>query len=502
MALLDRLLPDGRDTATLAAEAGGFGSILHLGNPSPVAKQTATVTSEDMRTPPGLLIEEDIWLRFITPSAEYTPDTIRDWRAQARNGTLRYWFSFADEAQRVALTGPLKKLRELVRCADFTFEVPRNLEKLGLSQELLDLASELRDYMEDEVEPHLPDAFAETGVDAFYCGLAADTPHFRVKGYRGKWESLEELEQVASRRFEWNVPTRGFRVYADAYYTKPIDVQALLDRHMLVFLEIDKAKPLDQRGMLWQLYDLWVFYQYIRRYWAETVRDTGKPIFRAGFPQGDTKAEAIAKACVQKLAHDLRVAAPSTVTLENLVAPTQGSASGGSHQQLLEFIKRDMAEIMLGHSDASSPQVGAGSQSVADQADDDTAVMVNGILRRMARFYQTQLIHPMIERAVGSAVAALICPRLTVKLAQTPNYATEAGILAQVLPVGMKVSPKQAAAKIGYDFVGDDEPFVEMPKTEPGASGAPLGKAEATAKAESKGGGAVPGRGAVRLVKP
>lgn len=490
MALFDRLTSPASETATLAAgDDGGFGSILKLGPPPSPARKAEETTRE--ATPPGLVIEEDIWLRFITPSAEYTPDTIRSWRDQANNGQLKQWFAWGDEAQRVAFTGPLKKARELARSADYTFAVPKNLDRLGLSQELIDLASELRDYVEDEVGQYIPDAFAETGVDAFYYGIAGDAPHFQVRGYRGKWDSLEELEQVASRRFEFYVPTRRFRVYADSYYTKPIDVGALLDRNMLVFLELDKAKPLGQRGVLWQLYDIWAFYQYIRRYWAETVRDTGKPIFLAQYPEGQTKLETIARAAIQKLAHDMRVAAPNGIKFENLVAPTQGTASGGSHQQLLEFIKRDIVEILLGHAEASGSQVNAGSQNVADQADNDTAVMMNGMLRRLCRFYQKQLVRPMVDRAVTPAVAKLICPMMTAKLVQTPNYSAEAGILAQVLPVGVKVSPKQVAAKIGYDEVKEGEAYVEMPATKAGDSGETLGKAEGIAKAEAKGGGPI-----------
>ncbi len=417
-------------------------------------------------------IDPDLWQRWIA-NEEYTPETIDLWRNNARGGQLKEWYSFMDEMPRTAVSTQLQKLRDHVCDATYQLlENPREARE-GFSskskggyekpvdQDILDISHRVHDWIEDTVMDKIPELNSGTGVDGDFYGISGAVPHFETRGYYGRWERLTELEQTASRRYRWYIPTRSFEIFGDSGYSKPYSVPKLVANGQLLFYEGDKHKHLDQRGKGWMVIHLWAIAQYVIRYWAETVQDDGKPIFWASYPQGNKFAERKAKAAIDRLAHDLRVALPNTIDLKLLQGIVAGRTSaGGAHQQLLEFVYRTLDQILLAHSHASGEQVGAGGKTAGAKASEDTIRMVNSLLRRLARWNTEQLIYPMVVRAVGPILASVVTPSVTAKCTQTPDYREESQTVANLVKAGQKLPPAEVATRTGYSVVQDGEPWV------------------------------------------
>lgn len=409
----------------------------------------------------NLRIDPELYRRWIQLGRQYPPEDVIYRREQARNGRLTEWFAYGDEIQRFGFTTEMSTLREDMEGANFRFLLPRAADEDGveqLSKEDLNLAHIAKDYAEDIFLDHLPEFFSSVIVDSEYLGIGGAAPHLEPRGYKGKWSSFEEIEQVPSRNFEFYRPTDSFRVYASWQENRIYQVADLAKRNSLVFIEQDKARPLDQKGMLWKLSAEWAFATYVMEYWMETVQDHGKPIFHASYPQGNKTAEKIAQDVINQLAFDLRVAHPDSVLLEMLESKTEGRGNqGGVHQQALEYLKRDFGAIILGHTHASGAQVGTGSRTSAEKADKNTIQRENGILRRGGRVVTKQLVMPRMVEAFGAEKARLICPRFSAEVSQTPDYESESRVILNLSQAGLRVNQEQQAERVGYELADNAE---------------------------------------------
>ena len=445
-------------------ENGSFNPSWLPAKASPVLETqiTATARPDGSRYATGdLVIDREQWRKWLELGHNYPPEDVVYRREQARNGRFVEWFAYGDELQRGAFVTEMLTLREDVEGADYRFLLPRGADEDGINQLSpadIELAKRMVDYCEDVFLEELPGYFSSAVVDSEYMGIGGAAPHWIPRGYQNKWKSLEEIEQVPSRHFEFYRPSDCYRVWSSWTENKVYRVDDLVKRGSLVFLEVDKARPVDQRGMLWALAPLACISSFMLQYWAETCQDEGKAVFAISFPQGNKSAEAQARATLEKLAHDLRVAHPDSLVLQFLQTKTEGRGKeGGLHQQLLTYLKRDFGSIILGHSHATSEQVGTGSRTGSEKADKNTIQRENGILRRGARNTRKQLIFPAVVDAVGLEKARLVCPRVQIQVRQTPDYESESRIVLNLSQAGLRVNQMAQAERVGYELAENAE---------------------------------------------
>lgn len=443
--------------------------------PNPVVPPQPSV-DEARKEPDQFAIDPDITAVRIPLSVRFEPEVLDAYREGARYGQLVAWYSALEELQRCGIAAPIGKLRALAQGADYT--LVRNPEDDGDEDTttpayLQELSKEVHEYVEDDLLPHLPDLFAETLVDGAYYGISAAIPHDDVRGYRRKYPSLREIEQVPSRLFDYSTQIKDFRLLAVPGEQTFYSVNELRRAGKLLFYETNRGKPLDQRGFGHQLFGLATMYEFCLQYWMEDVQDFGSQIFEAIHADNDKRGELLANKTIRAVAHNLRVAHGKSVELKLLGArdAVRGQL-GGPHQQLIEFLEREASKIVLGHDAASGDKTGTGSRTGGVKASEDTDMTANAFLRRGARFVERNLIAPRVRRAFGQKAFELCVPHLIVKVQQTPDFLMEAQVVKLLREANYHLRPGEVAKRTNYsvvekgNYVGkmEDEQQVEAAK--------------------------------------
>src|SRR5205085_6067126 len=65
---------------------------------------TVTAGGSSGPVPRDLRVEPDLWYRLINLASLYPFEQVTAWRNQARNGQVRYWIAYGEEAESIGAT--------------------------------------------------------------------------------------------------------------------------------------------------------------------------------------------------------------------------------------------------------------------------------------------------------------------------------------------------------------------------------------------------------------
>lgn len=245
-----------------------------------------------------------------------------------------------------------------------------------------------------------------------------------------------------------------------------IDGSALPPAKFIVHTpELKSGIPI-RSGFAWIVAWSWVFKQYTLKDWVSFLDIFGMPI-RVGKYHPSATADERRKllSAVSRIAVDAAAIIPESMQIEFL--ESKGFADK-PFQNMAEYLDKQMSKAILGQTMTTDAQSGGLAQAKVhdevriDILEDDAADAEVTINRDLIKWF--------VQFNFGATAKA---PYVRFPVAEPQDIAVQATALAQLVPLGLKVSQQEVLDKIGFTKPDEGDDLLTPP-----AGGAPKGGAK------------------------
>jgi hypothetical protein len=437
--------------------------------------------------------ETDLTLQYLTTvGADFSPSDIRNLLIRARWGDPRWIYSIYDLMPRLGPGPQMRKMIEAIRSTEDQYKTtpddadidaePEEGQKPEFSKEQLATAIEARDYVEAALTPWVSDIKAHMARAELY-GIAAGEIVTDPRGlmWRGTWkERIVDFRPIAERRFRIDPGSHEWLLLLQPLSMEGVPILPLIQRGKLLWYELGAGlEQLDQRGLCFQLLLPWAIQNYCVRWRAKRVEKYGVPPAIGKVPLQDAKQKAAMQKALQDFAASMFMVIGEKESVEFANALAQGRIDPQAEQ--IEWCSRQFDMILLGDTQASQVQVGAGSKQSKEQAIGGFHDLTNSrVLRLNAAVFNRQLIPGLIFRNFGADIAAMNCPTIESSVSESDDAAA-------LSTAALNISNAGFAAKIdGEDLVRRCTLQVASEDDQEEAKAAEQAKTDAAAKAKEQ----------------
>ena len=458
-----------------------------VASPVPAAAPPTRPTPPPVPQPPGRSLAASIGFQadlvfqnLVTLGTEFDPQTLLGYRRRARWGDPRYLYACYDEMVRLLIGVQVSKLREALAGTEDTFTAPDEFKDDDDVRPDAVLAREIRDVVEKQFGPYLPDAKRTAGADKFLYGIGPLEIHSRPGGAVGGHERILGLDGLSPRRFRLDQASQRWQILPSPTGYSGIPADDLIAAGNLALFELDEGKtPLDQRGLLFQCLILWGIAQKCVRWWARATELGSVPFRQASYPEGRSDLKPGLEADMRDMGAAPWYVGPDGVKIEFIQQASSGTKD--KHEALLQFCKDGFDAIILGHEQASGTASGPGSENSSGDAQSTAKDLVNARAAIFARDFEEQVIRPHVRRGWGDFAAENLAPTYTAKVREREDATQLADVAVKLFQAGAGgfVDAEDLIVRCGLkvvDLVANPDAHtlaapVVVPGVQPGAAG-------------------------------
>ena len=370
--------------------------------------------------------------------AEFAPDDIISLRKRARYGDPRWLYSLYDEMMRLGPAPQVLKAREAIKATNTVWHAtPDEADEDENADDPENKTARLiRDVTEEAWDKWLPDLKTHLSTKYFY-GIAAVQVMWKPKAIEGRWSRVTDIRPIPARRFRLDPQTLRFKFLANPFSWEGPFVDDLQKTGKLIFVEVGAdVEPLDQRGLLFQCLIPWAIEQFTVRWRAKRLQNFGMPPVMVKYPKGDPANKAVADLLADMLANGTRASLPSDMSAELLSAPGSGSRGGDPYESAIEWCARQYDQTILGHSQVSGVQVGAGSKSSGKDAIGLFKDVTNSRAKETDYDLEQQAWNPYVVREFGQEWADNHTPQTTSAVVERDDPAELSAVALNLFSAG------------------------------------------------------------------
>lgn len=355
---------------------------------------------------------------------EFAPADITDLQRRARFGDPRWLFSLYDMMRRLGVGTQFNKVITAIRGATDTWTAsPADYDDEDVMEPSPEIGGDpvlarlIRDAVKEAFEPVLADLKRIGGTHLFY-GIAAARltlvpragPAIAKRIVPWGISGIESVTAIPQRRFRMDPLSQKWLLTLTPLSFEGVEVGPLVDKGALIWWEEGREEVhLDERGLYFQVLIPWVFVQYLIRWWGRFMEKVSTAPVVGTHKPNDVQTKAALEAAIDRMAADFGVTIPDTADFKFLNLPLTGLRD--FHEAAWEWGRRQFDEAILGHSQASGVQVGAGSQASTGDAQELFREITNDRLGPVVNPIQ-KFVRWFVASEFGPTLAAFYTPTL------------------------------------------------------------------------------------------
>lgn len=392
---------------------------------------------------------------------EYSPEDIIALRKRARWGDFRWLASLYDEMMRLGPSSQVLKAKEALKGTQSLWTAtPESADEDTENTDPEDKTARLiRDVTEEAWRNFLPDLKTHLSTKFFY-GIAAVQVMWKPKAIENRWSRVTDIRPIPARRFRLDQQTLRFVFLNNPFSWEGPYVDELQATGKMIFAEVGAdTEPLDQRGLMFQCLIPWAIQQVTVRWRAKRLQNFAMPPVMVTYPDGDPANKAVADQLAELLANGTRAVMTTDMKAELLSAPGVGSRGGDPYESNIEWVERCYDQKILGHSQVSGVQQGAGSRSSSKDAISLFKDVTNSRAQELDNDLYLQAYMPYVSREFGQEWAENHTPKTESALLDRDDP-TEVSTVALNLVnagAGPVMAVESAVQRCGFDVAEDGE---------------------------------------------
>jgi phage gp29-like protein len=426
------------------------------GTPEGTAAKTGSTPAEDEALKK---FQTDLNLQnLLVLGAEFKPDDIIDLRRRARYGDCRFLHALYDEMSRLGPAPQISKMRMAMKNTQSSWHAtPEDFDDDEAKENEAQAARLIRDVCEESWGKWLPTMKSHHSTKFLY-GFQAMQVVVEPRGIAGRFERVVDVRPIPSRRFRLDPSTRKFLFLPQPTSWDGVPVEDLVAKGQLFWAETGAdVEPLDQRGLLSQCLIPWAIHQYIVRWRAKRMEIYGLPprvvTYKTGSPEGKKTAEAVAA----MLGSAGWAAVPDTIKAELLQIPTGRGID--PYEAAIEWCVRTYDQLILGHSQASGVQVGAGSRTSSESATEMAKDLINARSTEFDDDFEDGPLTLYVKRNFGAQWADTSTPHLMTRMIERDDATQLSTVAMNLQKAGCAgvIDAVDIATRCGMEIANDGD---------------------------------------------
>ena len=390
--------------------------------------------------------------------AEFKPDDILDLRRRARYGDPRWLYALYDEMNRLGPAPQISKMRMALKNTDSIWKAtPDDYDDDEATEPEAKAARLIRDVCEEAWGKWLPAIKSHHSTKHLY-GIQAMQIVVEPRGVADRWERVVDVRPLPARRFRLDPMTRKFLFLPQPTSWNGYPIEDLIQKGQMFWAEVGKdVEPLDQRGLLFQCLIPWAIHQYIVRWRAKRMEIYGLPPRIVSYKSGSPDGKRIAEEVAQMLGTASWAAVPDGMKAELLQIPTGRGID--PYESAIEWAVRTYDQLILGHSQASGVQVGAGSRTSTEAASEMAKDLINARSSEFDDDFSTGPLFLYVKRNFGEQWAQTSTPMLTSRMVERDDATMLSTVAMNLQKAGCAgiIDGIDVVERCGFEVAGDGD---------------------------------------------
>ncbi len=384
--------------------------------------------------------QSDLQLMYLLGiDVDFAPADIRNLRVRARWGDGRWLAALYDEIPRLGPGPQIRKMLEAIRDTEDQYKTtPEDLDAAKLTGPERSAAEDARDYIEAAVSPWAAEIKYHMERGELY-GWAGGEIRTEPRGlkWRGGWrERIVEFRPIPERRFRLDPTSHEWLLCLSPLSMEGVPIAPLVARGKLLWYEVGRdLEPLDQRGLFFQLLRPWVILQHTLRWRAKRVERYGVPPVIGKVDLTDAKQKGQMKAAIENFGASLHMVVSNKSEVQLAQAIGQGRMD--PQADFIEWCFREFDLVLLGDTQVSGVQVGAGSRTSKKEAREEFRDRTNARVSRLDdNVMNRQLIPGLVLRNCGEDVVRNHCPQMESRVSEAEDASALADVALKLSQAG------------------------------------------------------------------
>lgn len=372
---------------------------------------------------PGTVVHEAIEDRYLVPSAyPYKPEEIQQWIQAATSGDTTWLYAFGDEmrARDAHLQSEIGKAeRKAIGSRIDILPYPakyRSRVRGKVPTGEAALAAEVADYCQGVIlAPEVRfEKAAMALMNGFWKGLGA----FQVVIEPTKTDEMIALLPVPSQRFFYEPNSTQLMVMTTGQRSSAVTVESL-GASLVVFQPDSHIPDPARRGLYRSLFPFYAIRTYGPSWWSRFVEMFGLPLRKGMYPKDNQSVKAELISALQTAGNKPWMVVPEGAAVEFVNGVN--AANGDIHPAILDWTAREISKCVMGATQGTDVQKGAGSKSSAEVHERVGAEVAVFRGREIAVTIRQQLLQPLVSRKFGPDIAQRFTPELAFRTEDRTN---------------------------------------------------------------------------------
>lgn len=410
------------------------------------------------------------------PSAiEIKPSDVAWWLRMADEGELEYLQAFYDEmrARDAHLDAETSRAEWMIagsRIDILPFPPEfraRNRQNLtGEAARATDISSGVADVL---LDPRVKlDRAVVHLMSAFWRGIAALQV---VTEPDGKSERIVALEPLPAQRFRYAPNSTTLLVQRSGEREDVMPVSAFPPGQLIVFIPEWYIPSPAKRGAFRRILPFFAVRFFGVNWWSRFVELFGTPLRVGRYPKGDPTTKKNLQDGLKDAGSSGYAVIPKEADVE-LAAVTHGTGAT-PHERILDWTSREISKLILGATQTTDVQKGAGSHASAETHMKVVEEKAQARARMIASTLREQLVFPLVARIYGDKLAQRYTPEIAFRPDREVDLLSFSQAVKTLRDAGAgPVMPLSIVNEIGGIPVPEEgEPTFGLPQAPPDVGG-------------------------------
>lgn len=381
------------------------------------ARQDKT-PSEDSRP-----VQEAVEDRWLIPSGyAYKPEDIQQWIIAAQGGDPTSLYAFCDEmrARDTHLQSELgkaerKALGSRIDILPYPAKHRSRVRGKTLTGDAA-LAAQVAEYCEDTLLA--PDVRLEHAARALMNGFWKGLGAFQVIAEPRARDEKITLLPVPSQRFFCEPNSTTLMVMTTGQRSSAVPVESLGTSLVVFQPDADIPDPA-RRGLYRSIFPFYAIRTFGPSWWSRFVELFGLPLRKGTFPRDNPSVKSDLITALDRAGNKPWVVVPEGAAVEFVNGVN--ASNGDIHPAILDWTAREISKAVLGATQGTDVQKGAGSKASAEVHERVSAELAISRGREVAIVLRQQLLLPLVSRKFGPEVAQRFTPEVAFRTDDRSN---------------------------------------------------------------------------------
>jgi len=407
-------------------------------------------------------------MNVLTLGATFNKSTVNSYLYQASNGDTRYLSALKREVlQEPFISGEYQKV--LTKLLNSPFDViPYPTNSMKPSQ-INSSESKQAQQVADFVKANILDPDLDIGkvIDVMLYGLMDGVSGLEIISeiIKGK-EKIVALNPVPSERIRLmpNSMVLGIQLGEDASVLTPLDNPEVANHFVIMVADHNEINPA-RRGVLRKVLGAWLTKRYVSEWWNRNAELYGQPLRLAKYPAANEELRATLQKLLQEAGNSPYLVIPEQAQIEFVAGASTPSTD--LHEKIIESCNQAISIAILGATQTTTIQKGAGSKASATVHEGVVLNRVEGYASEICAALRSQLIKKLVARNFGDDVAEEYCPILRINVAGYEDLESFSVAIQRLVDTGLPVGQSFVYEKTGIDMPVDEPLLIPVSNPSP-----------------------------------